>query len=226
MTNGNLCCCLKLDINWCQPVPLLTPDLLICNPVWHIQGISKRLFPGCENMLWKNCVFLPAEGKQNATFSPDFTQPRKRLLEIPCICQTGLQIKLNCCFRKDSTLVILRHCCFNTVQEDLLPSVYQYAETFLYFDTKTVASCILASTSQRHPVFPSSWLRTPSQPSPPNRRTQMCFCPTVHPTHSLIADVGGYLGLLLGQSIYGIFEMATYWLKYQMKCGKNRSVDK
>ena len=28
--------------------------------------------------------FLPAEGKQNATFSPDFTQPGKGLLEVPC----------------------------------------------------------------------------------------------------------------------------------------------
>ena len=32
----------------------------------------KGLFPGCENMWWTNCFFLPAEGKQNATFSPDF----------------------------------------------------------------------------------------------------------------------------------------------------------
>ena len=52
----------------------------------NLQGISKRLFPGFENMWWKNCVFLPAEGKQNATFSPDFSQPGKSLIEIPCIC--------------------------------------------------------------------------------------------------------------------------------------------
>ena len=50
----------------------------------HLQGISIRLFPGCENMWWKNCAFLPAEGKQNATFSPNFTQPARSLLEIPC----------------------------------------------------------------------------------------------------------------------------------------------
>ena len=49
-----------------------------------IQGTSKRLFPGCENMWWKNCVCLPEVGKQNATFSPDFTQPGKSLLEVPC----------------------------------------------------------------------------------------------------------------------------------------------
>ena len=32
----------------------------------------------------KNCIFLPAVGKQNATFSPDFTQPGKSLIEVPC----------------------------------------------------------------------------------------------------------------------------------------------
>ena len=35
-------------------------------------------------MWWKNYVFQPAEDKQNATFSPEFTQPGKSLLEIPC----------------------------------------------------------------------------------------------------------------------------------------------
>ena len=35
-------------------------------------------------MMWKSCLFLPAEGKQIATFSPDFTKPGKSLLEIPC----------------------------------------------------------------------------------------------------------------------------------------------
>ena len=49
-----------------------------------LQGTSERLFPGCENMWWKNCVCLPEVGKQNATFSPDFTQPGKSLLEVPC----------------------------------------------------------------------------------------------------------------------------------------------
>ena len=49
----------------------------------YVQGISKRLFPG---------VFLPAEGKQNATFSTDFTQPGKRLLEIPCTPSTTLSL--------------------------------------------------------------------------------------------------------------------------------------
>ena len=48
----------------------------------------------------------------------------------------------------------------------------------------------------------------------------------VYDVNSLIADVGGYLGLLLGQSIYGIFEMATYWLKYRIKCGKDKSVNR
>ena len=51
----------------------------------NLQGISKRLFPGCDNMWWKNYFFQPAEGKQNATISPEITQPGKRLLKIPCI---------------------------------------------------------------------------------------------------------------------------------------------
>ena len=50
-----------------------------------LQGIFKECFPGCENKGWKNCVFLPAAGKQNATFSSNFTQPGKRSLEIPCM---------------------------------------------------------------------------------------------------------------------------------------------
>ena len=36
----------------------------------------------------KICVFLPAEGKLNATFPPNFTQPGKSLLVQPC---TALQ---------------------------------------------------------------------------------------------------------------------------------------
>ena len=39
----------------------------------------------------KDCVFLPAVGKQNATYSPDFTQPGKSLLEIPC--RVGEEVK-------------------------------------------------------------------------------------------------------------------------------------
>ena len=30
--------------------------------------------------------------------------------------------------------------------------------------------------------------------------------------NSLVADVGGYLGLLLGESIYGIFGMVFLWM--------------
>ena len=33
----------------------------------------------------KNCVPLPAVGKQNATFSSDFTQPGRHSLEVPCM---------------------------------------------------------------------------------------------------------------------------------------------
>ena len=54
------------------------------NIIHPLQGISKRLFPGCENMWWNNCVFLPALDKQIAIFSTYFTQPGKSLLEILC----------------------------------------------------------------------------------------------------------------------------------------------
>ena len=33
----------------------------------------------------KNCVCLPEVGEQNATFSPNFTQPGKSLSEVPCM---------------------------------------------------------------------------------------------------------------------------------------------
>ena len=49
-----------------------------------VQGTSNRLFPGWEDMWWKNCVFLPAEGKQNATFAFKFKQSGKSLLVQPC----------------------------------------------------------------------------------------------------------------------------------------------
>ena len=48
------------------------------------QGTSKERVPGCVNMVWKICVFLPAEGEQNATWSPSFTKPGKGILEVPC----------------------------------------------------------------------------------------------------------------------------------------------
>ena len=35
----------------------------------------------------------------------------------------------------------------------------------------------------------------------------------VYDSDSFIADVGGYLGLLLGQSVYGLYEIITQWLK-------------
>ena len=56
-----------------------------------VQGTSKWLFPGCDNMWWKNCVCLPEVGKQNATLSPDFTQPGKSLLEVPYIFPASCQ---------------------------------------------------------------------------------------------------------------------------------------
>ena len=39
------------------------------------------------------------------------------------------------------------------------------------------------------------------------------------------ADVGGYLGLLLGQSIYGLYDMVSQWLGYKiMKWGNARTI--
>ena len=65
---------------------ILSLNIYKCEKIFMvIQGTSKRLFPGCETR-WKICVFQPAESKQNTTFSPDFTQPGKNLLEISCKC--------------------------------------------------------------------------------------------------------------------------------------------
>ena len=45
----------------------------------------------------------------------------------------------------------------------------------------------------------------------------------IYDLNALTADVGGYLGLLLGQSIYGLYEIITRWLGYRiMKCGKRK----
>ena len=41
----------------------------------------------------------------------------------------------------------------------------------------------------------------------------------IYDTNGFIADVGGYLGLLLGQSIYGLYEVVSNWLGYRLiKC--------
>ena len=45
----------------------------------------------------------------------------------------------------------------------------------------------------------------------------------VYDADSFIADVGGYLGLLLGQSVYGIYEIIMKWLRYKMKWCKEIS---
>ena len=64
---------------------LYNNTFLLCMLIpFALQGISTRLCPGCVKMCWKNYVFLPAEGKQNTTFSPDFTRLGKYLFEIPC----------------------------------------------------------------------------------------------------------------------------------------------
>ena len=38
----------------------------------------------------------------------------------------------------------------------------------------------------------------------------------IYDTNGFIADVGGYLGLLLGQSIYGLYEVVSNWLGYRL----------
>ena len=46
----------------------------------------------------------------------------------------------------------------------------------------------------------------------------------IYDINAFIADVGGYLGLLLGQSIYGLYEIITHWLGYRItKCGNTQS---
>ena len=46
----------------------------------------------------------------------------------------------------------------------------------------------------------------------------------IYDMNGFIADVGGYLGLLLGQSIYGLYDIITNWLGYKMmKCGIRHS---
>ena len=42
----------------------------------------------------------------------------------------------------------------------------------------------------------------------------------VYDFNDLVADVGGYLGLLLGQSAYGIFAILTQWMgrRKSIKC--------
>ena len=37
----------------------------------------------------------------------------------------------------------------------------------------------------------------------------------IYDIDAFTADVGGYLGLLLGQSIYGLYDMVTKWLVYK-----------
>ena len=39
----------------------------------------------------------------------------------------------------------------------------------------------------------------------------------LYDSDALIADVGGYLGLLLGQSIYGAHQMLSEWLTRKLR---------
>ena len=42
---------------------------------------------------------------------------------------------------------------------------------------------------------------------------QQLFQYIIYDGKALIADVGGYLGLLIGQSIYGLYELLTLFCK-------------
>ena len=41
----------------------------------------------------------------------------------------------------------------------------------------------------------------------PEQDNKYCFQYIIYDFNSLIADVGGYLGLLLGQSVYGFYQI-------------------
>ena len=65
-------------------------------------GLPEKALPKLCEYVVKNCILLPAVGKQNATFSPNFTNPGKSLLVQPCTCwrsvlphwSTGLAFRL------------------------------------------------------------------------------------------------------------------------------------
>ena len=63
--------------------------------IWHrcekLRGSFKRWASCCVKQRWRNCMFLPMEGKHNTAFSPNFTKPGAHLLEYLCI--TELYIK-------------------------------------------------------------------------------------------------------------------------------------
>ena len=47
----------------------------------------------------------------------------------------------------------------------------------------------------------------------------------IYDMDAFIADVGGYLGLLLGQSIYGLYDIVSQWLGYKiMKWGNAKTI--
>ena len=60
---------------------------------WYskVQWCSKRWAPGYVKMWCKSCVLLPPLGKQNTTFSPNFTQPGAHL-KVTCGRAKSLQI--------------------------------------------------------------------------------------------------------------------------------------
>ena len=53
-------------------------------PGSDVQGTSKITFLGSVNLMWNNCVFLPAVGKQTQFFHIIITEPGKVILEVSC----------------------------------------------------------------------------------------------------------------------------------------------
>ena len=44
----------------------------------------------------------------------------------------------------------------------------------------------------------------------------------IYDSNSFIADVGGYLGLLLGQSMFGVYQLTMEWIK-KLRCRRKHS---
>ena len=47
----------------------------------------------------------------------------------------------------------------------------------------------------------------------------------IYDANDFIADVGGYLGLLIGQSMFSIYVMAEEWMRRRMINKKGKKMD-
>ena len=59
-----------------------------------VQGISKRLFPGCVKSSEKVAFCLPSAGRITLFFHYIFLQPEKSLIEVPCTSLASFSKKL------------------------------------------------------------------------------------------------------------------------------------